>query len=57
MAQLGLDESSEVEGFRRPKYAQIKAEVCVSDLDGFEVEKSDVVVGYTSSINTHSAEN
>ena len=26
MAQLGLEESSEVEGFRRPKYTQMKAE-------------------------------
>ena len=31
-AQLGLEESSEAEGFRRPKYAQ----------------KSDVVIGYIS---------
>ena len=26
MAKLGLEESSEVEGFRRPKYTQMKAE-------------------------------
>ena len=48
MAQLGLEESSEVEGFRRPKQAQIEANVCVSDLGGFfYAEKSDVVVVYT----------
>ena len=29
MAQFGLEEPSEVEGFRRPKQAQIKANVCV----------------------------
>ena len=27
MVQLGLEESSEVEGFRRPKYNQIDAEL------------------------------
>ena len=48
MAQLGLEESSEVEGFRRPKLAQIEAYVCVSDLGGFLSRKSDVVVDYTS---------
>ena len=48
MAQLGLEESSEVEGFRKPNQAQIEANVCVSDLGGFQTEKSDVVVGYTS---------
>ena len=42
MAQLGLEVSKEVEGFRRPKQAQIEAEYHVSDLD--------VVVGNTSSI-------
>ena len=35
MAQLGLEEPSEVEGFRRPKQAQIDADVCVSDLGEF----------------------
>ena len=35
MAQLGLEESSEVQGFRSPKYDQIEANVCVSDLGGF----------------------
>ena len=41
--QLGLEESSEVEGFRRPQKAQIEANVCVSDLGGFLGRKSDVV--------------
>ena len=35
MAQLELEESFEVEGFRRPKQAQIEVNVRVSDLDGF----------------------
>ena len=34
MAPLGLEESSEVEGFRRPKLAQIEAELCGSDMGG-----------------------
>ena len=34
MAQLRLEESSEVEGFKKSKYAQIEAELCVSDLGG-----------------------
>ena len=50
MAQLGLEESSEVEGFRSPKQVQIEANVCVSDLGGFQAEKSEIVVGYTSPI-------
>ena len=29
MAQLELEESSEVEGFRRPKYTQMKAEFSI----------------------------
>ena len=29
MAQFGLEESSDVEGFRWPKYTQIKAETCI----------------------------
>ena len=47
MAQLGLEESSEEDGFRRPKQAQIEAEVCASDLGGLLSRKSDVVVGST----------
>ena len=35
MVQLGLEESSEVEGFRRPKQAQIEGNVYLSDLGGF----------------------
>ena len=35
MAQLGLEESSEVEGFRVPKYTQIKAEIYPFDIWGF----------------------
>ena len=34
MAQLGLEESFEVEGFRSPKQAQIETNVCVRDLGG-----------------------
>ena len=48
IAQLGLEESSEVEDFRRPKQAQIEAELCVSDLAGLFGRKSDLVVGITS---------
>ena len=48
MAQLGLEESTEVEDFKRPKQAQIEANVCVSDLGAFLGRKHDVVVGYTS---------
>ena len=48
MAPLGLEESSEVEGFRRPKWAQIEVELCVSDLGVFG-RKGDIVVGKTSS--------
>ena len=47
MAQLALEESSEVEGFRRLKWAHIEANVCVSDLGGLLGRKSDVVVDYT----------
>ena len=55
MAQLGLEESSEVEGFRRPKQAQIEAELCVSDLSGsFFGRKSDVVMGNTSIFKQYS---
>ena len=32
MAQLGLEESSEVKGFRRPKYTQMKAELLIWNL-------------------------
>ena len=44
MAQLALEESSEGEGFRRPKWAQIEAELCVSGLGGSFVlyRKSDL---------------
>ena len=48
LAQLGLEESYEVVGFRRPKKPQIAAEVSVSDLGGFLGRKSNVVVGMTS---------
>ena len=34
-----------------PKQAQIEANICVSDLGGFQAENSDVVVGYTSKYN------
>ena len=34
MAHLELKESSEVEGFRKPKWAQTEAELCVSDVLG-----------------------
>ena len=50
MAQLGLEESSVVEGFRRLKQAQIEANVCVSDLGGFFGRKRDVGVCNTSDI-------
>ena len=32
MAQLGLEESSDVEGFRRAKYTEIKAELLIRHL-------------------------
>ena len=32
MAKLGLEESSEVDGFRRPKYTQMEAEHLICDL-------------------------
>ena len=46
----------ELQGFRRPNWAQIEAELCVSDLGVFFLfdyrstgwQRSDVVVGYTS---------
>ena len=46
MAQLGLEESSEVEGFRRPKYTQMKAEHSIRDLSIINLWISDGVGGY-----------
>ena len=46
MAQLELEESSEVEGFRRPKYTQMKAEFSIWDLDILNLWISDGVGGY-----------
>ena len=44
----------ELEGFKRPNWAQIKAELCVHDLGGYFLDlttgwlRNDAVVGYTS---------
>ena len=49
----------ELEGFRRPNWAQIKADLCVSNMGGLVLNlttgwpRSDVVVGFTSGYNTH----
>ena len=47
----------ELEGFRRPNWAQIKADLCVSNMGGlvfgfdyWVAQRSDIVVGYTSFI-------
>ena len=46
MAQLGLEESSEVEDFRRPKYTQIKAAHSIWHLGILNLSISDGVGGY-----------
>ena len=51
-AQLGLEESSEVEGFKKPKYYAVKLKLnsVLVTLVGLFSIKSDVVVGNTTSI-------
>ena len=45
MTQLGFEETSEVDGFKRPKQDEIKANICVSDLsEVFFGRKGDVVI-------------
>ena len=46
MAKLGLEEFSEVEGFRSHKYTQMKAEHSIWDLSILNLLISDGVGGY-----------
>ena len=46
MAKLGLEESSELESFRSPKYTQMKAEHSIWDLNILNLWISDGVGGY-----------